>query len=185
MIFTAREYWKLFFLQASKKKIKVCRLLDTLTLLIGNLDEPTTFHESFILSLMSIVLLSWSAVIWTPYPRLFQLDRPSSLRYTYSNMWEKTEPFDKRAPLSCSHGEVYPHLSHHLTSGREGVTGKAGGQHLYHCELEPTWTSITHCGQWETVPGWFLGPRMCELNRSCALRPLPARKRLKGTLWVS
>lgn len=149
------------------------------------LEAAKPFHVSPISSLMSIVLFSWPTAIWTPYPDLFQLDPPSTLRFTNAKMREKTESFNKWAPFSCSNGEVYPHLSQHLTPGREGVSAKIRGQHLSHCELEPTWTPIEHYGQRETVPGWFLGPWMCELSRSCALRQLAARKRLKGTLQVS
>lgn len=146
---------------------------------------PKPFQESPISSLIIIVPFSWFTAIWTPYPDLSQLDPPSTLRFTYSKKREKTESFNKWAPFSCSHGEVYPHLSQYLTPGRVRVSSKARGQHLSHCELEPTWTPIEHRGQRETVPSWFLGPRMCELNRSCALRHLAARKRLKGTLSVS
>ena len=72
-------------------------------------------------------------------------------------LWDggETESFNKWASFSCSHGEVYPHLSQHLTPGREGVSAKAKGQHLSHCNLEPTWTPNEHCGQRETQPGWF------------------------------
>lgn len=147
------------------------------------MDIWKPFHKSTIFSLICIVLFSLSAAIWTT--DLFQLDPPSCLRFTFPKTKGKRESFNKWASFSCSHGEVYPHLSQHLTPGREGVSSKARGQHLSHCELEPTWTPIVHCGQRETVPGWFLGPRMCELNRSCALRCLAARKHLKGTLSVS
>lgn len=150
---------------------------------ISKLDVRNPFHKPPISSLITIVLFSLSSAIWTSYTDLSQLDPPSFLRFT--STVEKTESFNKRASFSCSHGEVYPHLSQHLTPGREGVSSKTRGQHLSHCELEPTWTPIVHRGQQETVPGWFLVPRMCELNRSCSLRWLAAWKCLKGTLWVS
>lgn len=119
----------------------------------------------------------WCLLYCSARPLLFepsiqtfsQLDPPSfSVVYIYNKVTEKTGSFNRRASLSCSHGEVYPHLSQHLTPGREGVRSEARGQHLSHCELEPTWTPVLHRGQRETGLGWFLGPRMCELNRSCA-----------------
>lgn len=143
------------------------------------------FHEPPISSLVSIILFSWSSAIWTLYPDLSQLDPTSTLRSTCSKTREKLSPLTS-GPPSLVHMGKFTHIClRTLTPGREGVSAKVKGRHLSHCELEPTRTPIEHCGQRETLPGWFLGLRMCELNRSCALRWLAARKRLKGTLRVS
>lgn len=112
------------------------------------------FHYSPISLLISVVLQLVHA-IWIPYADLSQLHPPSSLSFTYTKTREKTESLNKWASFSCSHGEVYPHLSQHLTPGREGVNSKSRGQHLSHCELELTWAPIAHCGQRETF-AWLV-----------------------------
>ena len=143
-----------FFCSVERCVIKWENLWHILFYQLGN-RASYPFPDSPIFPLIFILLLSWPSAIWTLYPGLSQLDPPSTLRFTYSKTKEKTDSFDKWAPFSCSHGEVYPHLSQHLTPGREGVSAKTRGHHLSHCELEPTWTPIECGGQQETAPGWF------------------------------
>lgn len=156
-------------------------MLITLSLPIRSVATVKPFHWSLISSLRSIIPFSCC----DQNPDVSQLEpSPTLRRYLLQDQGE-TESFNKWASFSCSRGEVYPHLSQPLTPGRE--RGQCQGQRsplvpLYartNMNPNPTQRSVgKHC----SVGFW--GPRMCEVNRSCALRHLPAPKNLKGSLQV-
>lgn len=141
--------WKFIFrLVAANAETLYCILFHQLKAKV-----PTLYYEAPISSRISFVLLGLQ--LFEPVSRSFPIRPTFHFEVYYSKKREKTESFNKWASFSCSHGEVYPHLSQRLTPGREGVSAKARGHRLSHCELEPTWTPTECRGQRETVPGWF------------------------------
>lgn len=106
-----------------------------------------------------------------PYPDLLPI-RPTFLSevYRHNKVREKTEPFSRRASFSCSSGEVYPHLPQHPTPGGQGPHPRpeVGTRAIVSCNQHESQSYTADGG--EPAPGWFLGPRMCEVNRSCAFR---------------